>query len=210
MQEATLNEINTSSKWTPLRWDSILIMPTCGLIHKISLSIHMFSTTFYLSSNCVYKILVEIFLRWPKSQNGSAGVHLNVDWSADFRFCISSSLLSLRSFIVHYENFQSRRNMLLCETSDININTGLKCWPCRGTTPWGQLQVSLTEHTDICLKIGCISYSAGLYTRVFWQWPVETMAPLGSYPRQPKLFINFCGRCIVDMHTLLQVKVSFR
>ena len=32
-------------------WDLILIKPTCGFIHKFSLSIHLFSTTFCLISN---------------------------------------------------------------------------------------------------------------------------------------------------------------
>ena len=30
----------------------------------------------------------------------------------------------------------------------INSNTGLKCWPCRGTTPSDQFQAFLTECTD--------------------------------------------------------------
>ena len=30
----------------------------------------------------------------------------------------------------------------------VNNNTGLKCWPCRATTPSDQFQAFLVEHAD--------------------------------------------------------------
>ena len=30
----------------------------------------------------------------------------------------------------------------------VNSNTGLKCWPCRATTPSDQFQAFLVEHAD--------------------------------------------------------------
>ena len=38
----------------------------CGLIHKFSRSINLFSKAFGLGSNRVDKILVNIYLLWPK------------------------------------------------------------------------------------------------------------------------------------------------
>ena len=52
MQEATPNGANLSSKWVPLQWVLILIRRICGLFHKFSRSINLFSTTFCLSFNC--------------------------------------------------------------------------------------------------------------------------------------------------------------
>ena len=46
---ATSNVGNLSSKLVPLKWDLILTKWICGLIHKFSRSINVFSTTFYLS-----------------------------------------------------------------------------------------------------------------------------------------------------------------
>ena len=66
MQEATINMGNLSSKWAPLKWDLILIKRICGLIHKFSCSINLFSTTFRLSSICVYMVPAYIYLLSPK------------------------------------------------------------------------------------------------------------------------------------------------
>ena len=57
MQEAIPNVGNLLSKCVPLKWDSILIKRIYGLIHKLSRSINVFSTTFCFRSNCVYKII---------------------------------------------------------------------------------------------------------------------------------------------------------
>ena len=46
MQEATPNVENLLSKYVPLKWNSILIKRIYGLIHKLSRSINVFSTTF--------------------------------------------------------------------------------------------------------------------------------------------------------------------
>ena len=82
-KQSNQNGMNLSSNWAPLKWDLILIKMTCGLIYKLSLSFHFFSTSACLSSYCVRNILAHIYLRWPKS-NYSGGVHLNVAWSAGF------------------------------------------------------------------------------------------------------------------------------
>ena len=49
-------------KWVPLKCDLILIKRICGLIHKLSHWMNLFSTTFCFSSNTVLKILVHICL----------------------------------------------------------------------------------------------------------------------------------------------------
>ena len=60
MQEATPNIRNLSSNLAPLKCDFVLIKRICGLIYKFSRSMDLFSTTFCLSSNCLYTILVHI------------------------------------------------------------------------------------------------------------------------------------------------------
>ena len=117
MQETSPNVGNLSSKLATLKWDLILIKWICGLIHNFSHSTYLFSTTFCLSSNCVYKILVHIYLLWPKIQNGSGGIRLNVACSAQFVYGTFWSLL-WGPFTVHYQNIQFRGNLLSCATSE--------------------------------------------------------------------------------------------
>ena len=109
---------NLSSKLTPLKWNLILIKRICGLIHKFSRLINVFSTTFCLSSSCVFNILVHIYLPSLKLQNCSGGIHSNVACYTDFACDIFSSLSLLQPFTVHYENIHSRRYLLLCATSE--------------------------------------------------------------------------------------------
>ena len=105
-------------KWAPLKWDIISVKRICGFIHKFSRSIDLLSKTFCLISDCVKRILVHIYLPWPKVHNGSSGIHVNVACLADYGYGIFSALSLLRPFTVHYYNIQSRRNLFICATNE--------------------------------------------------------------------------------------------
>ena len=67
-----------------------------------------------------------------------------------FGYSIFSSLLLLRPFIFHYWNMQSRRNQLLCATSehDYKLQHYIEMWPCRARTPSCHYQAIFTEYAD--------------------------------------------------------------
>ena len=51
----------------------------------------------------------------------------------------------------NFENIQNRRNMFLWASSEglvIYSNTGMKCWPCRSTTPSDQFQAFFIEYSN--------------------------------------------------------------
>ena len=47
MQEAIPNVRNLSSKWVPLKWDTILINRICGLIYKVSFDYFVFNNVLF-------------------------------------------------------------------------------------------------------------------------------------------------------------------
>ena len=96
MQDATPNVAKLLSKWVLLKCDLILIRRICGLIHNSSHSTDLFATTFCLSSHCIEKILVHIYLFDP---NYRTVVVTSIQILLAQRI---SSLLSLRPCTVHY------------------------------------------------------------------------------------------------------------
>ena len=140
MQEATPNVGNLLSKYVPLKWNSIFIKWIYGLIHKFSRSINVFSTMFCFISNCAS----------------------NVACSAESGYSIFSSLSLLRPFTVHYWNMQSRRNQLLCATSERDYK--LQHWiemlalPRQNTImPLSGLLHRVHRFFDFYLNIGCFA-----------------------------------------------------
>ena len=82
------------------------------LIHKSSESIHLFSTTFRLSSNGIQIILEYIYWPWCKLKIVSGSIYSNGAWPACFGYDLFSSLFLSQPFTTHYENIQSRRKVL--------------------------------------------------------------------------------------------------
>ena len=149
MQEATPNVGNLLSKCVPLKWDSILIKRIYGLIHKFSRSMNVFSTTFCFSSNCVQKILVQIYLLWPNNRMVVvASIQMllarRILYIAYFRHYYYDHLLSFIGMCNPEETSCYARPASVI----INCNTWLKCWPRRGRTPSCYYQALFTEYAD--------------------------------------------------------------
>ena len=135
----------------------------------------MFLTTFCFSSNCVWKILVQIYLLWPKLENGSGVIHSSVACSADIGYNIFSLLLLLRPLTVHYWNMQGRRNQLLCATSERDYK--LQHWiemlalPRQNTImPLSSLLHRVRRFYDVCLNIACFAFEKKRVKQKFSTW----------------------------------------
>ena len=90
------------------------------------------------------------------------GIHSNVACSADFGYGIFSSILILRPFTVHYQNVQSRRNLLLCENSERDYKQQhwikMLALPRQNTImPLSGLLHRVRRCHDFCLNNGCFA-----------------------------------------------------
>ena len=150
MQEATPNVIHLSSKWAPLKWNLILIKPSCSLVHTFPFRFIGFQQRFvwvltafrwfwytYICTDPNHRIVVAASVQMLIGQQ--------VLDNAYFPHCYYyGHLLSIMKIYKPEETYcYARRASLI-----VNSNTRLKCWPCRGTTPSDQFQAFLIEYTD--------------------------------------------------------------
>ena len=150
MQEATPNVGNLSLKWTPLKWDLILIKRTCVLIHKFSRSINWSSTTFVL-------VLAAFRRSWY--------THICFDPNnrtvvvASIQMLLAQRILDMAYFRHDHYYGHLLSNIKIYNPEEtccyarpasviINMNTGLKCGPCRDRIPSCHNQPFFTEYAD--------------------------------------------------------------